>query len=90
MTSAASPARSSRPLLHLYLQRLEVAGPITGSLALSEDGKAVERLAAAGYRPAVTYHPADRFWPFQASETAMFGTLSLLLAGFCFLRIRPC
>lgn len=48
-----------------------------------------ERLAATGYRQAVTYHPADRFWPFQAYETAIFLTLSLLLAGYCFLRIRP-
>lgn len=49
----------------------------------------LERLTAAGYRQVVTYHPADRFWRFQAYETAIFGTLSLLLAGFCFLRIRP-
>jgi hypothetical protein len=48
-----------------------------------------DRLAAAGYRQVVTYHPADRFWPFQAYETAIFGILTLLLAGFCFLRIRP-
>jgi len=50
--------------------------------------KCVERLAAEGYRQAVTFHPADRFWRFQALETAIFGVLSLLLAGFCFLRIR--
>jgi hypothetical protein len=49
----------------------------------------LERLAAAGYRQVVTYHPADRFWPFQAAETAIFGLLSLLLVGFCFLRMRP-
>jgi ABC-2 family transporter protein len=49
----------------------------------------LDRLTAAGYRQAVTYHPADRFWPFQAYETAIFGMLSLLLVGFCFLRIRP-
>lgn len=49
----------------------------------------LERLTAAGYRQAATYHPADRFWPFQAYETAIFGMLSLLLTGFCFLRIRP-
>jgi hypothetical protein len=49
----------------------------------------LERLSAAGYRQVVTYHPADRFWPFQAYETAIFGMLSLLLVGLCFLRIRP-
>jgi predicted transcriptional regulator len=32
----------SRPLLHMHLQRLEVAGLITGTLELSEDGKAMK------------------------------------------------
>jgi ArsR family transcriptional regulator len=32
----------SRPLLHMHLQRLEVAGLIVGSLELSEDGKAMK------------------------------------------------
>jgi len=32
----------SRPLLHMHLQRLEAAGIITGSLELSEDGKAMK------------------------------------------------
>ncbi|WP_329088286.1 MULTISPECIES: ArsR/SmtB family transcription factor [unclassified Streptosporangium] len=32
----------SRPLLHMHLQRLEAAGLITGSLELSEDGKAMK------------------------------------------------
>jgi len=51
--------------------------------------RCLERLAAAGYRQLVTFHPADRFWPFQAYETAILGALSVLLAGLCFLRIRP-
>lgn len=49
----------------------------------------LQRLQADGYRQAVTYHPADRFWRFQAYESAIFGALSLLLVGFCFVRIRP-
>lgn len=32
----------SRPLLHMHLQRLEAAGLITGSLELSEAGKAMK------------------------------------------------
>jgi DNA-binding transcriptional ArsR family regulator len=32
----------SRPLLHMHLQRLEAAGLITGTLELSEDGKAMK------------------------------------------------
>src|SRR5512138_4039287 len=32
----------SRPLLHMHLQRLEAVGLISGSLELSEDGKAMK------------------------------------------------
>jgi DNA-binding transcriptional ArsR family regulator len=32
----------SRPLLHMHLRRLEAAGLITGTLELSEDGKAMK------------------------------------------------
>jgi len=32
----------SRPLVHMHLQRLEAAGLVTGSLELSEDGKALK------------------------------------------------
>jgi hypothetical protein len=36
-----------------------------------------------GYRQQVTYQPADRFWPLQWYETALYTALSLALAGFC-------
>jgi hypothetical protein len=45
----------------------------------------VERL---GYRQQVTYQPADRFWPLQWYETAIYLALSLGLAGFCALWLR--
>jgi hypothetical protein len=48
----------------------------------------LQRLGAEGYRQAVTYHPGSRFWAFQTYETALLGLFSLLLAGFCLLRIR--
>lgn len=32
----------SRPLLHMHLQKLEAAGLVTGSLELSDDGKAMK------------------------------------------------
>ena len=32
----------SRPLLHMHLQRLEAAGLVSGTLELSEDGKAMK------------------------------------------------
>jgi DNA-binding transcriptional ArsR family regulator len=39
----------SRPLLHMHLQRLEAAGLITGSLELSEDGKANKFFAVTDF-----------------------------------------
>lgn len=39
----------SRPLLHMHLQRLEAAGLITGSLELSEDGKAMKYYEVADF-----------------------------------------
>jgi hypothetical protein len=36
----------------------------------------------------VTYQPADRYWTFQAGETALFLALAAALAGVCFRRIR--
>ncbi len=32
----------SRPLLHMHLQRLEAAGLVTGTMELSQDGKAMK------------------------------------------------
>jgi hypothetical protein len=51
--------------------------------------RCLDRLAAAGFRQAVTYHPANRFWRFQAYETVIFTMLSLLLVWFCLVRIAP-
>lgn len=39
----------SRPLLHMHLQRLEAAGLVTGSLELSEDGKAMRYYEVADF-----------------------------------------
>jgi hypothetical protein len=39
-------------------------------------------------REVLTYQPAGRYWPFQAIETAIFLTLALALAGFCFWWVR--
>lgn len=41
-------------------------------------------------RQTVTYQPASRYWAFQWIETAIYLAFALLLAGLCFLRIRPC
>jgi hypothetical protein len=42
------------------------------------------RLNAEGYRQRIVYQPADRFWPLQWAETAMFLGLSGLLTWFSF------
>jgi predicted transcriptional regulator len=46
----------SRPLLHMHLQRLEVAGLVVGSLELSENGKAMKYFEVVPI--AVTLTPA--------------------------------
>jgi hypothetical protein len=44
-------------------------------------------LTSNGVRIAVTYQPANRYWAFQWTETAVYAALALALAGFCFWRI---
>jgi hypothetical protein len=45
-------------------------------------------LSALGYHQHLVYQPASRFWPLQWLETALFLTLSALLAWFCSRRLR--
>jgi ABC-2 family transporter protein len=59
-----------------------VFGPGQGPAAF------VACLASQGIREAVTYQPADRYWPFQATETVIYLLLALALAGYCFRRLR--
>jgi ABC-type transport system involved in multi-copper enzyme maturation permease subunit len=40
-------------------------------------------------RETVTYQPLSRYWPLQWYETAVYLAVALILAGLCFLRIRP-
>jgi len=44
----------SRPLLHMHLQKLQAAGLVTGSLELSEDGKAVKYFEAVPFALEIT------------------------------------
>jgi hypothetical protein len=37
----------------------------------------------------VTYQPGSRYWAFEWIETGIYLVFSCLLAGLCFLRIRP-
>ena len=40
-------------------------------------------------RETVTYQPLSHYWPLQWCETAIYFAVALILAGLCFLRIRP-
>jgi hypothetical protein len=44
-------------------------------------------LESHGFREAITYEPASRYWPLQWIETGIFLVLALALAGFCFWRL---
>jgi hypothetical protein len=44
-------------------------------------------LETQGFREAITYEPASRYWPLQWIETGIFMALALALAGFCFWRL---
>jgi hypothetical protein len=46
------------------------------------------RLTQAGYRQRVVYQPADRFWPLQWAETALYAAGSVALAAGCFWWVR--
>jgi hypothetical protein len=46
-------------------------------------------IASLHLRQTVTYQPASRYWDFQWTETGIYLALALVLAGLCFLRIRP-
>jgi hypothetical protein len=52
------------------------------------DACAVTRTCLNGYRQAVTYQPADRYWPFQWYETAILAGTALVLIGFAFWWLR--
>jgi hypothetical protein len=44
-------------------------------------------LETLGFREAITYEPASRYWPLQWIETGIFLAVALALAGFCFWRL---
>jgi hypothetical protein len=44
-------------------------------------------LESRGFREAIIYEPASRYWPLQWIETGIFLVLALALAGFCFWRL---
>jgi hypothetical protein len=63
------------------------SGPCAPTGAQGMDGCTGE-INRLGYRQLATYHPLDRFWPFQWIETGIYAVLTLGLTGFCFWWIR--
>jgi hypothetical protein len=45
-------------------------------------------IAGLHLRQVVTYQPASRYWPLQWYETGLYLAVALILAGFCFWRVR--
>jgi hypothetical protein len=45
-------------------------------------------LASHGFQEEISYQPASRYWAFQGAETAIYLTLTLALAGYCFRRLN--
>jgi hypothetical protein len=64
--------------------RVREAVPVGARNALEE---CVTKISAT-YHEVVTYQPADRYWPFQFVETAVYVCLALAVVGWCFWWIR--
>jgi hypothetical protein len=64
----------------------EPAGPCATSPSAQACGAYIQSLH---FQQTVTYQPASRYWDFQWIETGIYLALALILAGLCFLRIRP-
>lgn len=77
---------SGNPITTIPLSQTTACGPGQGGGGGMED--CLADLNRLGYRERLTYHAADRFWPFQWIETGIYLALAAGLAGFCFWWIR--
>ncbi|GAA3119233.1 transporter [Planomonospora alba] len=64
------------------------SGPCAPAQGPPEMGACLAEINRLGYRQRATYHPLDRFWPFQWIETGIYALLTAGLTGFCFWWIR--
>jgi hypothetical protein len=70
-------------------QTVNAAGhAVTTSRACAPQTNFVPCLADHGFRLAVSYQPASRYWALQGIETAIFLVLGVGLGGLCYWRIR--
>ena len=66
------------------------AVPVTAACGPNAPGNSCQAyIESLHLRQRVTYQPASRYWDFQWIETGIYLALALVLAGLCFLRIRP-
>ena len=64
--------------------------PYTAACGPDASGNSCQaHIVSLRLRQAVTYQPASRYWNFQWIETGIYLAVALILAGLCFLRIRP-
>ncbi|GGK81770.1 transporter [Planomonospora parontospora subsp. parontospora] len=64
------------------------SGPCAPAAGPPNMGACLAEVSRLGYRQRATYHPLDRFWPFQWIETGIYALLTAGLTGFCFWWIR--
>lgn len=64
----------------------EPAGPCGTSPSAQACGDYIQSFH---FQQTATYQPASRYWDFQWIETGIYLAVALILAGLCFLRIRP-
>jgi ABC-type transport system involved in multi-copper enzyme maturation permease subunit len=71
----------------------EPAGPCggtpTGGTPTASVQACDDYIESLHFQQTVTYQPGSRYWAFEWIETAIYLALALILAGLCFLRIRP-
>jgi hypothetical protein len=63
-------------------------GPAPQACTTNSFPVCADALARLHLRQVVTYEPASRYWPLQGYETGIFVALALVLAAFCYWRIR--
>ncbi len=87
LNSAGQPIQTSEILTcwNQMISRGPVAIKGSGNAPFAPLGAC---LAPLNLHVNVTYQPADRYWPLQWIETALYAVLAALLAAFCFRRIR--
>ncbi|MFI6510864.1 ABC transporter permease [Streptosporangium sp. NPDC050855] len=64
------------------------SGPCAPMAGPPKMGACLAEISGLGYRQRVTYHPLERFWPFQWIETGIYALLTAVLTWLSFRWIR--